>query len=98
MVVGGYKDHDSAIRVLRPHTPFHEQIVCKLLDRLAFERRYGDDRDLRVCLLVQLRADCGELVLGLRVQHASKIVYIALRFEVLDLLRPGDRTAENQNK
>ena len=65
---------------------------------LAFERGNRDDGNLRFGFLIDFRAQRRQFFLGRRAQHARKIVHIALRLEVLDLLSPARRERRASNR
>src|SRR5579872_5878259 len=98
VVIRREQDQDSAILLLRSDPPLRGQINGKLLDGLAFQRRNGHDGDLRSRFAIDLGAKCRQLCFRSRTEHAREVIYITLRFEVLDLLRSYTSSAKNKKQ
>ena len=84
-VAYGEQHHHAAILALGPYAPFLKEAVSKILSRIAFERVDGDNRELRICFLVQFLTYCGNPLARLCIHHPSKVVDVALGGELLDL-------------
>ena len=87
VIAGREQNQNPAGLLLRSYTPLRRQIVGKLVDRLAFERRDRNDGDLSFGFLIHLGAKGCQFFLCPRTEDSREIIYVSLRFKILYLFR-----------
>src|SRR5258706_305960 len=92
------QDQHAASLLLRSNAPLRRQPNRELLDGLASQRRNHHDRNLRSRFAIDFGAQSCQFLFRGRAEYAREIIYIALRFEILDLLRKHTNSAENKKE
>ena len=87
VVTDGKQDHYATVGPLVPDAPLLKKMIGEVFHRVTFQGLDGDHGDLRLGLLIDFRTEPRESFHRRRVEHAGKIVDVALDVELLPLLR-----------
>ncbi len=94
----GQQQQDAVVLAFLSHAPRVEDGVRDFLDRLAFERRQGDERHLRAGRLLHGRAVLLQRRLALRIHDAGEIVDVALVLEGLPVNREERSRSQREDR
>ncbi len=76
VILNREEKEQPSIRTLAAHLPFLFQRYRVIVDRFAVERLDGHHRNLRMRLVIDLRAQCVQRFLSLRRKHSGKIINV----------------------